>query len=579
MATFIVKEYGNLHDVKSYQARIEKILKDNKITLSTEESQGLFAQDLLNIEKHPRLWAGSSRTGASPIALNNVPKIDVSTYDKLSSILENRLAAYPYFTRDKNMIEAKAHLNDAFVKLDELQQKEVLEFKEKLRIRTVEELLEELEKNTSAPPGLYPDYIQKIDTIAAPHREQLAAQYQSICNRLNLLVSEKFADTIYTRKDALRRTEQINKLRNDIKRFNHVFHATVQDSQGFMHAKEIDHLADQLSIVAKRELDYYYGHPRQLTTTDIRRKKARTASFAVGGVLATAAFICLFIPGGQIAAIILGGISAIALYPAFDTMAEVTINLWHNRTPTKAQVTELGITAVFLTTLVGGAHIFPAIGNLLVNKSALIANKLNVIGNLLGSKINDAFGGIFNTLGGVLGLGDLKKIGDQKQKEAHPPIKATTTKNLKNGIGPVAKLNEAQIFRVFEETKKLNKFKYQVPDVKDKMKHQVHTSDRHMHTIDESMFVHSHKELADLVSKYRALSNQATIQERLHVLHEILSSIKSLPHETSPIIKLKQRTLAEVSSLKQIKLHMEIHGENNPVVELDKTTSEQSEKP
>lgn len=532
-------------EVEAYKESIKKIIIKLPDHLKPDDVD--WKDEKYNFFNYPRLWSQSSRAGATPITTVN-PASTASAYEDIVQHLKTRLKTYPYFTNVPKLIEDKKELDLALQVLENVQRDSIKKYRDLLQRESLAELLKLIGEDQ--------------ESLAQYKNQDILHLRTSITNRLKNFTPESLNEAIYTKAEALNWFQKMDRLRKDITKLS----ASVTNEEK---KAQITHMNEQVSILTKRLLDSYYDHPRKYTFAEKIRQITKGGSSAIGGGLAIAAFACLFIPGAQPLAAIFGLVSLVALYPLLDTAGEVLRNLKNNRSPTKAQITELGITVPLLAGIAGGAHLFTAIGTLIANKSAVIGAKFNATGAFIGTKFNDAFGGFFNTVNAVImtkeaGEVIAKRENHQTLNQGPTDVKDKTDKQINNVAGG----SESHIFHSFT-------VKVKTSSTHDREETFDHAGSSHLHNAvyskpssgngsenikqDNHDHLFSHNDIAEALEKYLHLQDNVPIHERLGHLQHLINAIKQHGVHNQMTKTLLDKTIAEQKSLKDIQEKMRRH--------------------
>lgn len=347
-------------DIEGYRDVIKEILEE---LLKTDESQPLRellleldkldddpsdpAADYkkLNFNYYPRLWSKTSRAGASNIYVKIADDEDkrlqyknLSLYERIHNELTRQLKELPWFNAEASL--KKANINAALNKLEAWQHENVQAYLERMRKASADELLAQLKE------------IEEMMKASS-----FSNQYSDLCRRIKL-VMEFDTSTLHTTADVFNFTDNVNTLRNDLLKFNKKLLDANNDRKLF---PDLTPKIERLSVIAKRESDYYYDNPRDRTTLDKVRDVATNVVSAIGTGLIISGIVCLAIPGLQPvgAGLLLGGM--IALLPVANLGFEVARNFYYGRSPTKSQAIQFSIAIAMISTLMFGLHALPGL--------------------------------------------------------------------------------------------------------------------------------------------------------------------------------------------------------------------------
>lgn len=404
---------------QQYKNGLMAILNDYKDQFSKKAIIGTNEIDKLNgineiawdLNYFPHLWSKTNRRGATKIELNftdsRILGKKQSLYDTIRNLLIKKRSEAILSKDDQALIDT------VIQKLETYQNEANLAYMSRLRKKTAQTLFETLEhiENT-----LNSELKQHNDENTTPPKKfiKLKTDVSELKEDLHFLfISQEINNdfSTFTNTDQMFKwSKLVNDLRNELltleknyrKEYNQ--HISVQ----------FNSLAHQLSIITKRELDPIYTKPRALTTGEKARQILKGITTSIGAVCAIGATIAAFIPGGQPAALILGVISIVALFPMLDSIYEVGKNMYYGRSPTKGQTIELGIAIPLLAGLMFGAHALAPLVSAIAGSGAAITQTVTKVGVFIGSTFMNFFGSTLNSLGAIGNWLTFKKANEPK---------------------------------------------------------------------------------------------------------------------------------------------------------------------
>lgn len=352
----------------------------------------IFSPVSTQLEKYPHLWTlglgfGTKRIGGSQMVLNQTILYD-STYEQLVRQFKEWNASIPKFFATPEQKKARQKINRAWARLEQLQKQAGMDYLVRLRDATVGKLKTKVFK---------PQLINDLDEITSLQSSHL-----------------------HSSADALTYTKKVNKLRNDL--------------YDYADYPEIKKLAQQLSVVTKSWLDPFYSNPENFTIPERARKIIKLLSVNIAALCTIGAVVCMFLFPPAVPFLALGGF--VGMLPVIDDIVEVGRNLYHGRTPTKAQVLSLGIVIPLLGGLIFAAQALPAIGQAIITHAPNIGNGLINIGTFVGEKFMNFFGATLNSVFSILGVGEVKAamrspIATSANKlQGHAQVELNTFRNI-----------------------------------------------------------------------------------------------------------------------------------------------------
>lgn len=312
----------------------------------------------LNLHHYPILWSQTSRLGASTIIVEGALNDGNSTYEVLTAKLHGYLKLYSRVTW-KGIKERRA-INRKINELNQFQKEAQTAYLFRLKNVTADLLLLEIAKLKDNER-----YRQRVEKIKALNSDEHLRSASS----------------------CLAWTAEVNALRNDLLELN-VANA------------DLNHFAEQLSVVTKRWIDPFYEHPLELTKGESVRRIIRTIIVNLSCALAVAALIIFFF--NPAIAFIVGVSSAIGMLPILDDIIEVARNAWHGRAPTRNKVIEVGVALVIVFSLSFCAYAVAEIGLALLQSAPKIAKAMMAFGYFMATTFMRFIDAVLNVLGSMI---------------------------------------------------------------------------------------------------------------------------------------------------------------------------------
>jgi hypothetical protein len=384
----ILRRLGERVKSGSYPSALDELLK--KLEINIEKGIDIFDSECLDIEKHPQLWTKTNRVRSSTITVtveNSSKKL--STYEELNKLFINYLKKTSRF----NSIDKQNRL-DINRALDELQQWQadaISAYIRRLRDRTADALMEQLNEISSAE-----------------NTEEINSYLKTI-----RAIKELDTNNLRTSAACLENNQKVNTLRNDLLKFSK------KNSD-----LTLAHLAEQLSVVTKRWIDPFYENPRELTKIEKARKIGKMIIINLAEILAVTAFILFFV--FPPASFPVGVAAAIGMLPIFDGLFEIARNIWYGRSPTVEQVREVGIALFIVVGLTFCAYGVAVIGLSIMQNATNVATKMVNFGRFMATIAMRYIDVVLNTMGSTFDAFQFSKSMQLETEEQlnnrHKPI-------------------------------------------------------------------------------------------------------------------------------------------------------------